>query len=237
MEAWDRLEKVRFFTIISIAFLLLGLSPISKIFSVFLFFEPEFYFIPQYVPYMISIVAALLSMHYLGGNKSKIYVAGMLALLRTCIIISAFMIGFFLFNFAMVHLGRATIPEYCLFQGTFACQNFWLNGDTDRLSLSLMSGTNRPIIITHISCSQNREQYEPCDHGRCLSYVDGLAGVKLSPGEASGFIMGCNDDDGRPLDFANGELFTGKLVMKYHYADEPRGNVRKIVGSISVRED
>jgi hypothetical protein len=237
MEIWDRLEKVRFFTIISVAFLLLGLSPISRFFSVFIFFEPDFYFIPQYVPYAISILSAILSTHFLAGNRSKIYVAAMTALSRTCIIVSVFMIGFFLLNSAMVHLGRATIPEYCLFQGTMECQNFWLDGHTNKLSLSLLSGVSRPIVITHISCSQNTEQYEPCDHGRCLSNEERVAGVKLRPGEASGFIIHCNDFEGRPITFANGEMFTGKIILRYHYADEPRANLRKLVGSISVRED
>ncbi len=230
-----KVDYTRVYAIISLFFLVLGLSPISRAFSPFSFFEPEFYFIPQYLPYIFSALSALLGLFSLKGNKSKIFVAAMSTVFKANIVLSIFMMGYFLVNYAIVLVGAATIPEYCVFQGNMNCQSAWLSPDDDMFYFSLVSGSNRPIIVSHASCTMNKGQLEPCDAKRCHSYDSGKGGVLVQPGGMVAFTSTCNDESGNPLSFRKGDHYTGKIILGYYYSDEPRSNIRTFAGSISAK--
>ncbi|MFH1448019.1 MAG: hypothetical protein ABIG39_04090 [Candidatus Micrarchaeota archaeon] len=234
-ESKWKIDFVKFHATISIFFLLLGLSPLTRVFSLFAFFDPEAYFIPQYVPYTLSVMGGVSALMYLRGNKSKIYVAFMTMILRACIAISLFMIGYFFLTNVLMYMGNSALPEYCTFSKGILCQSSVLMSHSDKLSLSLINGFNKPIVIMHISCSKNRDQYEPCSSKRCQSYDSSKIGVELEPGASTGFSLRCNDDEGKPLRFRKGDHYTGKIIIKFHYSDESSNNPRKTVGSIWVK--
>ncbi len=233
--ARPKMDYVRFHAIICMVFLLLGLSPISRMFSIFSFFEPELIFIPQYIPYALSLVAGIGGLFSLRGNKSKIFVAAMGNIFKACIIIDLFMMGYFFFNYLLVVAGAAALPEYCVFPGTMECQSAWLSSDNQKLHLSIVSGMGRSIIVTHISCTMNRDQLEQCGPGRCRGFDSSKGGIPVKPGETMGTVVTCNDDAGKPISFSMGDHYTGKVIIGYHYTDEPREFVRKITGSIGIK--
>ncbi len=230
-----KIDFVKFHATIALFFLFLGLSPITRIFSIFDFFEPEIYFIPQYAPYLVSVLASVSALMYLRGNKSKIYVAFMTMILRACIALSVIMICYFLFTFMLVYLGGSAIPEYCTFQNGFSCQSSWLSSHKDKLELSLINGLNKPMVVTHVSCSTDRNQAEQCDSKRCRKYDSEKGGVELHTGAATGFILRCTDHRGEPLFFRKGDHYVGKLIVKFYYLGEDKTNIRKLVGSIGVK--
>ena len=235
MEFNFKVDYVRSYAIISLFFLVLGLSPISRAFSIFSFFEPEFYFIPQYLPYVISALSALFGLYSLKENNSKIFVAAMSSIFKANAAVSIFMMGYFLVNQAIIVVGAATLPEYCVFPGNMACQSAWLSTDDDSLYLSLVSGNNKPIVVTHASCTMDRDQLEPCNSKKCRGFDLQKSGVLVQPGGVIAFTTTCNDEQGKPLTFNRGDHYTGKLILGFHYAGEPSSNIRKLVGSIGAK--
>lgn len=235
--ASEKTDRVKAFTFISLFFLLLGLSPVIRVISIFSFFDYDTYFIPRYIPYILSGISAFIAIYYLQGNKSKIYVAVMMNLNKTCIALSLFMVLYFFALQLLIYIGSSSIPEYCMFSNGMLCQSAWLSGSSDRMSLSLVNGFGKPMLITHVSCTKNRDQFEQCDQKRCQGYDVNKGGLVLQPGASAGFFLTCNDEKGKPLSFSKGELYDGKIVLWFYFTDEPPENKRKLVGSIGSRSD
>ncbi|MFH1471189.1 MAG: hypothetical protein ABIF01_05555 [Candidatus Micrarchaeota archaeon] len=231
-----KIDYIHALAFVSLVFLVLGLSPLSRSFSIFSFFEPEVYFIPQYMPYVVSIVSAYAGLRYLKESNSKVFIAAMGGVFKANIVISAFMVIYFVYAFLLVYFGQVSIPEYCVMSDTFGCQSVWLSSEDNFLYFSLVNSYN-PLVVTYVSCSHDKTKLEKCDASSCRGYDSNRGGVSVQSSSTVGFKVICEDENGNPVKFERGDYYAGKLVIGYNYASEPTSAVRKTIGSITARAE
>ncbi len=47
--------------------------------------------------------------------------------------------------------------------------------------------------------------------------------------------MSCNDENGKPMDFASGDVFSGKINIEYYFQGEGLSMKRRLIGNIYIK--
>jgi hypothetical protein len=113
------------------------------------------------------------------------------------------------------------------------CSMFYLSSETDKLNISLVSGLQKKIVVTGISCTKNQDQFEQCDAARCSGFSGD--GVVVPGGISVYFVATCNDENGNPMKFEPGDDFSGKINIEYYFLDEGSGAKRRDSGNIYAK--
>ena len=118
------------------------------------------------------------------------------------------------------HLCYANPQHICAMPSGMTCSRSYLSSSSDFLNITIVNGLQKAIIITNVSCTKDRNQFEPVPE------------IEAEVGEAGEFLISCNDDIGRPLTFESGDTYSGKINIGYYFQDENPGSKRKLSGYI-----
>jgi hypothetical protein len=69
----------------------------------------------------------------------------------------------------------------------------------NNLTFTLHNTEKKPITITRLSCTYDKNQYEACDSARCQGYDSDIGGVLILPNQTRRFYPQCYDDKGRQM--------------------------------------
>ena len=144
-------------------------------------------------------------------------------------------ITFIIFGMGMYSYCPLGPDGECTMQVGMSCKKFSLASENGKLSLTLVNGLQKKIVVTGVSCTRMASQFEKCDIGRCLGYSENSGGVIIQMGESTELSPGCNNENGTPISFRKGDTFEGKLNVQYYFADEGSRSIRNMTGNVNIR--
>ncbi|MCX6777490.1 MAG: Yip1 family protein [Candidatus Micrarchaeota archaeon] len=188
------------------------------------------------IPYLGSLVSLAVSLYMLYIYAIAIKTANSLSTGRAVAVVVIPIIVLFLIIIVMIvpllaallYLGIFNVqpPEVCMFGPGISCESFYLNAGDGKLNLTFMNGLQKEITVTGVACSGQTGN---------PTYTDIPDATAGTGGELSISGIQCYDASGATLNPAAGEVYNGKLLVRYYFESEGPSATRMISGTISVK--
>ncbi len=94
-------------------------------------------------------------------------------------------------------------PNLCIMPAGMTCVKYSFSSSSDKLEITITSGYPN-LTITNMSCTKDPNQFEPLNNP-----------VVMNQGDTYSFVLSCNDDLGKPINFSKGGVFSGKINVGY----------------------
>jgi hypothetical protein len=114
-------------------------------------------------------------------------------------------------------------PEICTFPVGMQCVSSHLSADTDKLEITVISGLQTPIIITNVSCAKTSDKLAE------------ISQVRLATAQRASFSISCTDETGNPINFQQGDTYSGKINVQYYFEAEGPSALRRMSGNIYAK--
>ena len=114
-------------------------------------------------------------------------------------------------------------PEVCTMPLGMACTEAHLSAEVDRLEITLENSLPKAIVITQMSCTKKPNQIEDTQK------------TTMQVGQSQSFLIACNDENGKPINFEKGDAFSGNINLQYYFDAEGPTLMRRVVGNIYAK--